>query len=323
MGNDPRLLDQVRHAIRLRHYSFSTEKAYVDWIRRLVLANDKRHPREMGCKEVEDFLTDLAIRHNVSPSTQNQALSALLFLYRHVLGLKLEWLDNVVRAKRERRIPVVFTQKEARTVIAHLKGKYWLMGSLMYGAGLRVMECLRLRVKDIDLNYRQITIHDGKGSKDRRTLLPNAVTERLEEQLICVKRVYECDIDSGSSGVSLPFALARKYPRAGNDWAWQFIFPATRQSKSPYTGAAERHHADQKAIQRAVKNAVRLSGIKKAASCHTFRHSFATHLLESGYDIRTVQELLGHSNVKTTMIYTHVLNRGGRAVRSPMDKESD
>lgn len=321
MGETPRLLDQVRHAVRLRHYSYSTEKSYVDWVRRFVLANDKCHPRDLGAPEVEAFLTDLAVRGNVSASTQNQALSAILFLYRHVLEMKLEWMDNVVRAKRERKIPVVFTQKEARTVIAHLQGRHWLMASLMYGAGLRVMECLRLRVKDLDSNYRQITVHDGKGKKDRRTLLPNCVNERLQEQLICVKSVYQRDIDGKCCGVSLPHALSRKYPNAAREWGWQYIFPASRRSASPYTGEIERHHADQKAIQRAVKGAIRLAGIKKHASCHTFRHSFATHLLESGYDIRTVQELLGHSNVKTTMIYTHVLNRGGRAVQSPMDKD--
>jgi len=321
MEQTPRLLDQVRHTIRLRHYSFSTERTYVDWVRRFILANDKRHPREMGAAEAEAFLTDLAVRGNVSASTQNQALSALLFLYRHVLEIKLEWMDNVVRVRRERKIPVVFTQRGARTVIAHLQGKYWLMASLMYGAGLRVMECLRLRIKDIDSNYRQITVHDGKGNKDRRTLLPDCVTERLEEQLICVRTIYQKDIDGNCCGVSLPHALARKYPKARHEWGWQYIFPASRRSASPYTGEIEWHHADQKGIQRAVKGAIRLAGIKKHASCHTFRHSFATHLLESGYDIRTVQELLGHSNVKTTMIYTHVLNRGGQAVRSPMDKE--
>lgn len=319
METQPRLVDQVRHAIRLRHYSFATEQAYVQWIKRFILANDKRHPRDMGAKEVEAFLSDLAVRSNVSPSTQNQALSALLFLYRHVLEFELEWMNNVVRARRERRIPVVFTQKEARTVIAHLRDKYWLMGSLMYGAGLRVMECLRLRVKDLDLNYRQITVHDGKGRKDRRTLLPDAVAARLEEQLIVVRGIYEKDIDDGCAGVSLPYALSRKYPKAGNEWGWQYVFPSANRSKSPYTGTIERHHADQKGVQRAIKTAIRNAGINKKASCHTLRHSFATHLLESGYDIRTVQELLGHSNVKTTMIYTHVLNRGGRAVRSPMD----
>jgi len=321
MAKEPRLLDMVRHAIRLRHYSYLTERSYVDWIRRFILFNDKRHPREMGAREIEAFLTDLAVKHNVASSTQNQALSALLFLYRHVLNLELEWLNNVVRATRERKIPVVFTQKEARSVIAHLNGKFWLMGSLMYGAGLRVTECLRLRVKDIDLNYRQITVHDGKGRKDRRTLLPNAVAERLQEHLLCVRRIYETDLNQGGPGVSLPYSLGRKYPNAGSDWSWQYIFPATRYSTSPYTGKMERHHADQKPIQRAVKNAVRMAGVQKPASCHTFRHSFATHLLESGYDIRTVQELLGHSNVKTTMIYTHVLSRGGRAVQSPMDSD--
>jgi integron integrase len=319
MPEAPRLLDQVRHAIRLRHYSYSTEKAYAHWIKRFILANDKRHARDMGASQIEAFLSHLAVKENVSPSTQNQALAAILFLYRHVLQMELEWMDNIVRAKRDRRIPVVFTQKEARSVIAHLDGKYWLMGSLMYGAGLRVLECLRLRVKDLDNNYRQITVHDGKGQKNRRTVLPDSISERLEEQLHRVRKVYESDIDAGIQGVSLPYALARKYPRAGNEWGWQYLFPSTKRSKSPYTGAIERHHADQKGVQRAVKTAIGQAGIKKQASCHTFRHSFATHLLETGYDIRTVQELLGHSNVKTTMIYTHVLNRGGRAVRSPMD----
>lgn len=320
MEKTPRLLDQVRHVARLRHYSFSTEKSYVEWIKRFIIANDKRHPRDLGAGEVEAFLTDFAVKRHVSPSTQNQALSAILFLYRHVLGVQLEWMDNIVRAKRERRIPVVFTQKEARTVVAHLQGKYWLMGSLMYGAGLRVMECLRLRIKDIDRNYRQIVVHDGKGKKDRRTLLPDAIIERLDEHQLTIKTAWERDLAVGRAGVSLPYALNRKYPDAAQEWGWQYIFPSTRRSKSPYTGKIERHHGDQKAIQRAVKAAVKLAGITKPASCHTFRHSFATHLLESGYDIRTVQELLGHSDVKTTMIYTHVLNRGGRAVRSPMDR---
>lgn len=319
MAEPPRLLDQVRHAIRLRHYSYATETAYVQWIKRFILANNKRHPRDMGAREVQEFLSHLAVKENVSPSTQNQALAAILFLYRHVLEIQLEWMDGIVRARRHRRIPVVFTQKEARSVIAHLDGKYWLMGSLMYGAGLRVLECLRLRVKDIDMNYRQITVHDGKGHKNRRTVLPDSITERLEEQLIRVRKVHESDIDAGIRGVSLPYALTRKYPQAGNEWAWQYLFPSSKRSKSPYTGERERHHADQKGIQRAVKAAIRKAGIKKHASCHTFRHSFATHLLETGSDIRTVQELLGHTSVKTTMIYTHVLNRGGRAVRSPMD----
>jgi integron integrase len=323
MDAQPRLLDQVRHAVRVRHYSFATEKAYVQWIRRFIFANDKRHPRDLGAAEVEKFLTDLAVHGNVSPSTQNQALSAILFLYKRVLGVDLAWLQNVVRAKRDRKIPVVFTQKEARRVIAYLADKYWLMGSLMYGAGLRVMETLRLRVKDIDLNYREIIVHDGKGKKDRRTLLPDCVTERLQEHLVRVRGLHQGDIDAGYAGVSLPYALARKYPRAGNDWGWQYLFPSGNLSKSPYTGKLERHHADEKGIQRAVHLAVKTAGINKPASCHTFRHSFATHLLESGYDIRTVQELLGHSDVKTTMIYTHVLNKGGRAVKSPMDRQFD
>ncbi|MFQ5549112.1 MAG: integron integrase [Woeseia sp.] len=319
MPEAPRLLDQVRHAIRLRHYSYATENAYVLWIKRFILANDTRHPRDMGAPEIEAFLSNLAVADNVSPSTQNQALSAILFLYRHVLKIELEWMDDIVRARRERRIPVVFTQQEARSVIAHLNGKYWLMGSLMYGAGLRVMECLRLRIKDLDFNYRQITVHDGKGQKDRRTVLPDCIVERLDEYLIRVRKLHKSDVNAGIFGASLPYALARKYPKAGLEWEWQYLFPSSKRSKSPYTGEIERHHADQSGVQRAVKAAIRKVGIKKHASCHTFRHSFATHLLETGYDIRTVQELLGHTNVKTTMVYTHVLNRGGRAVRSPMD----
>ena len=319
MPDPPRLLDRVCHAIRLRQYSYATESAYISWIKRFILAHNKRHPRDMGASEVEAFLSNLAVNENVSPSTQNQALSAILFLYRHVLEIELEWMNNVVRARRERRIPVVFTQDEARSVIAHLNDKYWLMGSLMYGAGLRVMECLRLRIKDLDYNYRQITVHDGKGQKDRRTVLPDCVTERHGEYLVRVRKLHSSDVNAGISGVSLPYALARKYPKAGLEWDWQYIFPSSKRSKSPYSDAIERHHADQSGVQRAVKVAIKKVGINKHASCHTFRHSFATHLLETGYDIRTVQELLGHSNVKTMMIYTHVLNRGGRAVRSPMD----
>ncbi len=311
MLEPPRLLEQASYAIRLRHYSFATERAYIQWIRRFILVNDKRHPRDMGAAEVEAFLTDLAVIEKVSPSTQNRALSAILFLYRHVLEIKLEWMDNIVHARRERRIPVVFTQQEARTVIAHLNDKYWLMGSLMYGAGLRVMECLRLRVKDFDYNYRQITVHDGKGQKDRRTVLPDCVTERLDEYLVRVRALHKSDIDAGIAGVSLPYALARKYPTAGLEWDWQYIFPSSKRSKSPYSGQVERHHADQSGIQRAVKAAIKKVGITKHGSCHTFRHSFATHLLETGYDIRMVQELLGHSNVKTTMIHTHMLNPAG------------
>ena len=221
MENQPKLLDQVRHAARLRHYSFATEKAYVQWIRRFILASGKRHPRDLGAAEVEQFLTGLAVHEHVAPSTQNQALSAILFLYKHVLGVELEWLNNVVRAKRDRKIPVVFTQKEARQVIAHLADKYWLMGSLMYGAGLRVMETLRLRVKDIDFNYREIVVHDGKGKKDRRTLLPDCITERLEEHLVRIRRLHQHDVDKGYAGVSLPYAPGRKYPKAGIEWGWQ------------------------------------------------------------------------------------------------------
>ncbi len=252
MPDPPRLLDRVCHAIRLRQYSYATESAYISWIKRFILAHNKRHPRDMGASEVEAFLSNLAVNENVSPSTQNQALSAILFLYRHVLEIELEWMNNVVRARRERRIPVVFTQDEARSVIAHLNDKYWLMGSLMYGAGLRVMECLRLRIKDLDYNYRQITVHDGKGQMDRRTVLPDCVTERLGEYLVRVRKLHSSDVNAGISGVSLPYTLARKYPKAGLEWDWQYIFPSSKRSKNPYSDAIERHHADQSGVQRAV-----------------------------------------------------------------------
>jgi integron integrase len=314
-----RLLDQVRDKIRLKHYSLRTEQAYVDWIRRFILFHGKRHPALLGKTEVEAFLTHLAVNRQVAANTQNQAMSALLFLYQEVLGQTLEWLDNVERAKRPARLPVVLTRVEVQSVLTHLEGRYWLMASLLYGAGLRLMECARLRVKDVDFAMHQITVRDGKGGKDRVTMLPDALIEPLKTHLEKVKAIHEKDLAAGFGDVYLPFALARKYPRAGREWAWQYVFPAATRSLDPRSGSERRHHVDEQNLQRAVKAAVREAGITKPATPHTLRHSFATHLLQSGYDIRTVQELLGHKDVSTTMIYTHVLNRGGKGVCSPLD----
>lgn len=317
--SEPRLLDQVRELIRLRHYSIRTEQAYVQWIRRFILFHDKKHPREMGGAEVTAFLSDLAIRRNVSASTQNQALNALLFLYRDVLKITLPWLDEVQRAKKPQHLPVVFTRQEVKALLAQLQGTPWLMASLVYGGGLRLMECLRLRVKDIDFQYGQLVIRDAKGQKDRVTILPRALVDPLRSHLVRVRQLHENDIRAGSGRVYLPYALEQKYPNAGIEWGWQYVFPSARASVDPRSGAQRRHHAPPDALQRAVKQALRSAKIIKPGSVHTLRHSFATHLLESGYDIRTVQELLGHADVKTTMIYTHVLNRGGRGVVSPLD----
>lgn len=315
----PRLLDQVREKIRLKHYSIRTEQAYVDWIKRYILFHDKRHPQEMGKREVEQFLSHLAVERNVAASTQNQALSAILFLYKEVLEQDIGWLDNVERAKRPARLPVVLTATEVRAVLAHLEGRHRLMANLLYGAGLRLMECVRLRVKDLDFEYRQITVRDGKGQKDRLTLLPDSLVGSLQTHLADVKILHEQDLRQGFGNVYLPFALDRKYPNAGREWGWQYVFPASPRSVDPRSHIERRHHIDEQTLQRAFKNAVRVASIAKPASCHSLRHSFATHLLMSGYDIRTVQELLGHKDVSTTMIYTHVLNRGGRGVVSPLD----
>ncbi len=317
--NPPRLLDQVRQAIRTRHYSRRTEKACVGWVRRFVIHHGKRHPREMGAAEVTTFLTHLAVQKKVSASTQNQAFSALLFLYRDVLGRKLEELEQTMRAKRPTRLPVVLTRDEVRRVLVQLRGTPWLMASLMYGAGLRLLECARLRIKDLDLDKREIVVRDGKGAKDRVTVLPGALVERLRAQVAMAWRRHEQDLAAGAGSVELPFALARKYPRAAWEWSWQWVFPAARFYVDGETGRQRRHHLHESVVQRAFAAAVCASGVAKPASCHTLRHSFATHLLESGYDIRTIQELLGHSDVATTMIYTHVLNRGGRGVKSPLD----
>ena len=315
----PRLLDQVRELIRIRHYSIRTEQAYLQWIRRYILFHGKRHPRDMGADELTMFLSDLALKRNVSASTQNQALNAILFLYRDVLKISLPWLNDVQRAKKPQRLPVVLTRREVASLLARLEGTSWLMAALTYGSGLRLLECLRLRVKDVDFHYKQILVRDAKGQKDRVTVLPHNLIDPLRDHLAKVRELHERDTREGFGEVYLPFALAEKYPSAPREWGWQYIFPSKRRSLDPRTGIARRHHVPEDALQRAVKIAVRSAGISKPASVHTLRHSFATHLLEAGYDIRTVQELLGHSDVKTTMIYTHVLNRGGRGVVSPID----
>src|SRR5262245_25514226 len=315
-----RLLDRVRDALRVRHYSRKTEKTYIGWIRRFILFHGKRHPREMGAAEVTRYLSTLATTGHVAASTQNQALSALLFLYRDVLGVDLPWLDEIVRARRPTRLPVVLTRDEVRAVIRQLHGIPRLMAILMYGSGLRVMECARLRVKDLDFARRQLTVRAGKGDKDRVTTLPGIVANDLTRHLEIVRRQHEHDLSQGSGWVELPWALARKYPNAGREWAWQWVFPATRFYVDRETGQRRRHHLHESVLQRAFKEAVRRAGIAKPATCHTLRHSFATHLLEDDRDIRTVQEFLGHRDVSTTMIYTHVPNRGPSGVRSPADQ---
>ena len=322
LPSPPRLLDQVRDRIRLKHYSIRTEETYVDWIRRFILFHGKRHPREMGAAEVEAFLTHLAVRGRVSASTQNQAKSALLFLYKEVLGEALPWLDNIQNAKRPARMPVVLTVGEVRAVLDGVEGTGGLILKLLYGTGMRILECLRLRVKDVSFIKREIVIREGKGFKDRMTMLPAVLVEPLQAHLRRVEALHVSDLKEGYGEVYLPYALERKYPKAAREWGWQYVFPSTKRSVDPRSGAIRRHHADEQNIQRIMRRAVRAAGIAKPATPHTLRHSFATHLLEAGYDIRTVQELLGHSDVSTTMIYTHVLNRGGRGVLSPLDARS-
>ncbi|MEZ5581927.1 MAG: integron integrase [Candidatus Competibacteraceae bacterium] len=319
MRQPPKLLDQVRAKIRLKHYSIRTEQAYVDRIRRFVLFHDKRHPTEMGVTEVEAFLTHLAVRGKVAASTQNQARSALLFLYKEVLGQELPRLDNVEQAKRPQRLPVVLTHTEVKTVLDRLRGTHRLLASLLYGTGMRLMEGLRLRVKDVDFERREVLVRDGKGSKDCVTPLPATLIEPLQVHLKRVKALHDRDLQAGHGAVYLPNALERKYPNANREWGWQYVFPSRQLSVDPCSGVTRRHHADEKGVQRAMQQAVRDAGLTKPATPHTLRHSFATHLLMAGYDIRTVQELLGHSDVSTTMIYTHVLNRGGQGVVSPLD----
>jgi integron integrase len=317
----PKLLDRVRWHLRVKHYSLRTERSYVDWIRRFILFHHKRHPDEMGEKEIAAFLTHLAVDLNVAASTQNQALSALLFLYQQVLDRKIDFIAGVERVQRPPKLPVVLTRAEARAVLAHLDPAYRLIAELLYGSGLRLMEAVRLRVKDVDFGYHQITVREAKGMRERVTLLPQRLTERLKTHLERVKQIHDTDLLRNRGRVYLPFGLRRKYPQASRDWVWQYVFPASKLSIDPRTGETRCHHLHEKNLQNAVKAAVRGAGLAKAASCHTFRHSFATHLLESGYDIRTVQELLGHKDVSTTMIYTHVLNKPGLGIRSPIDDE--
>jgi integron integrase len=315
----PKLLDQVRTAIRLRQMSYRTEEAYTHWIRRFIVYHGKRHPAELREPEIRDFLSHLVVEQNVAPSTQNQALHALLFLYKQVLEIELPRIGQTARSNKPPKLPVVFTREEARAVLARLEPAHQLMAGLLYGSGLRLIELLRLRVKDIDFATSQITVREGKGGKDRQTMLPQNLKEPLRAHLARVRRAHEADLLEGYGTVHLPYALARKYPQAAREWKWQYVFPAPHRSRDPRSGLRQRHHLDERSLQKAVKEAIRQAGVNKHASCHTFRHSFATHLLESGYDIRTVQELLGHADVKTTMIYTHVLNRGGLGVRSPLD----
>jgi integron integrase len=315
----PKLLDRVHAVARMRHLSLGTERAYSDWIKRFILFHKKRHPEEMGADEIRQFLSHLAVDGNIAASTQNVALCALLFLYRDVLGVELPYVDGIQRAKRPARIPVVFTRAEAAALLSHLSGTYRLIAGLLYGSGLRLMEALRLRVKDLDFGYMEILVRDGKGEKDRRTILPRPLVEPLRQQLDMVKVLHGQDLLEGLGDVYLPYALARKYPNAAREWAWQYIFPSSKLSVDPRSGITRRHHASSDSVQREVKRAIHLSGITKRGGCHTLRHSFATHLLEDSYDLRTIQELLGHSDVRTTQIYTHVLNKGGRGVRSPLE----
>ena len=316
----PKLLDLVREKLRLLHYSIRTEDQYVQWIKRFILFHGKRHPREMGGGEVTAFLTDLAVRGKVAASTQNQALSALLFLYREVLAVDLPWMDEVVRAKRPARLPVVLTQNEVAAVLLRMQGVYALMAQLLYGTGMRLMECVRLRIKDVDFDRNEIVVRDGKGAKDRRVPLPQKLKEPLHHAIERARLLHAHDVARGLGRVWLPAALARKYLNAELELGWQYVFPAAKPSRDPKSGMVRRHHVDEAILQRAVKNARAKAGILKPATCHTLRHSFATHLLEAGHDIRTVQELLGHKDLSTTQIYTHVLGRGAGGILSPLDR---
>jgi len=315
-----RLIDEVRRKLRMRHYSLRTEQAYVGWVRRFILANGKRHPAEMGEKEVERFLSVLATEGDVAAGTQNQALSALLFLYRQVLRVDLPWMATVVRAKRPRRVPTVLSREEVERLLAAMDGRTWLLASLLYGTGMRLLECLRLRVKDIDFARSSIIVRDGKGGKDRHTVLPRRLVDPLQREIDRVRLLHDQDLAAGFGAVWLPNALARKYPNAPRAFGWQYVFAASKLSRDPRGGKKRRHHFDDAVLSHAIKRACQLAVIAKPVSAHTLRHSFATHMIESGYDIRTVQELLGHKDVATTQIYTHVLNRGAGGVLSPLDR---
>ena len=315
----PKFLDRVRWHLRVKRYSIRTEQVYIDWIRRFILFHNKRHPEQMGEEEIAAFLSHLNLDLHVAASTQNQAFSALLFLYQQVLDRKLAFITGVERVRRPAKVPVVFSRSEARSVIAQLQGDYRLLAELLYGSGLRLMEALRLRVKDIDFAASHITVRQSKGMRERITILPDRLREPLRHHLQRARELHQADLARGRGSVYLPFALERKYKNAARDWRWQYVFPAAKLSVDPRSGETRRHHISEKNLQNAVKNAIRAANVPKGASCHTFRHSFATHLLESGSDIRTVQELLGHKDVSTTMIYTHVLNRPGLGIRSPLD----
>lgn len=316
--HSPKLLDHMRNLLRTKHYSIRTEETYLAWSKRFIRFHNLRHPNEMGAREIEQFLTHLAVTQHVSASTQNQAMSAILFLFKQVPGIDPGPV-HALRAKMPERLPVVLSRQEVKTILAYLEGLPWLMAYLMYGSGLRLMECVRLRIKDVDFDYHQITVRDGKGAKDRVTMLPKVIVEALRQRIAKMKVLHAQDLAEGFGDVYLPYALDRKYPNTAKEFGWQYVFAAQKRSVDPRSGKTMRHHIGQKVLQGAVKKAMKAAGITKHASCHTLRHSFATHLLEAGYDIRTVQELLGHKDVSTTMIYTHVLNRGGKGVVSPAD----
>ncbi|MGA9192209.1 MAG: integron integrase [Anaerolineales bacterium] len=319
--SQPKLLDRLRHVLQRKHYALSTERAYVNWVRRYILFHKKRHPAQLGQSEIEAFLTFLAVEKDVAAATQNQALNAIAFFYKHVLFKPLDFDLQSVRAQRPRHLPTVLSKNEIQSLLACLTGTYQLMAQLLYGSGLRITECVRLRVKDVDFAQSQIVVRDGKGAKDRLTLLPDSLRPRLEDQLMRAKRIHEKDLKEGFGAVHLPFALERKYPQAQRAWIWQWVFPSRQLSPDPRTGEIRRHHLSRSGLRKAIRRSAGLAQIDKHVTPHTLRHSFATHMLENGYDIRTVQDLLGHRHVSTTMIYTHVLNRGPLAVQSPLDRE--
>ncbi len=315
-----KLLDQLRNEIRFKHYSIRTEKAYVDWVKRFILFHDKQHPEEMGEVEIKQFLNWLALKGKVAASTQNQALCSILFLYKNVINKEITWVENIKWAKRPRKLPVVFSESEIKKIMVLLDGIHWLVANIMYGAGLRLNECVSLRVQDIDFDYRQIMVRNAKGEKERATVLPDGLREDLRRQIEKVSVMHKNDLENGYGKVYMPYAIERKYPNANKQLIWQYLFPSKSLAVDPRSNRKQRHHIHVDTVQRAIRAAIRLSGIRKKGSSHSFRHSFATHLLEAGYDIRTIQELLGHEDISTTMIYTHVLNKGAGAVKSPFDK---